>query len=163
MDKPIKLIATSILGVICAIKKEYGLLISLVFYAISIDVITGIIKGKINHELNSKAGTKGFLKKVALLIAFSFGFLLDFLVIYLAEFFSVKIPESLSFGSLMGIYISINECISICENLDQCGVKLPPFILNTLKIADKKINSASMQKTNDAVNDNEKHDKKGDV
>ena len=54
---------------------------------------------------------------------------------------SFSMPISLT----IGIYISVNECISICENLSASGVKMPKFILNALKSTEDKIANNTSQ------------------
>ena len=45
------------------------------------------------------------------------------------------------FGLIIGSYIVLNECISICENLYECNPDIiPKWIANLLKNAKGKIN-----------------------
>ena len=52
---------------------------------------------------------------------------------YLASLGLFPISFSIPISLTIGIYISVNECISICENLSDSGVKMPKFIVSTLK------------------------------
>ena len=80
--------------------------------------------------------------------ALVFGIALDFW----AEYASVSGLAS-PIGRLFGIYIAVNECISICENLSACGVKMPSFVTHTLGKMKKSIASDPDQKhTNDIDN-----------
>ena len=124
-------------------KESYSIIILLVLIVILIDIITGFVKAKIKSEIVSRLGFIGFWKKISLLMALTFGFFLDALEKYLAyigsEKINLKISISLPFGTLIGIYIIINESISICENLHESGVKIPRFILNGLKKTNRKL------------------------
>lgn len=144
METTSKVIISVILGILTSFLREYGILTLLVCGALILDIITGIIKAKIEHKLNSKQGSKGFWKKVALLSTLAFGFFLDCLESYLI---STSLGDSviprISFGMIIGIYIILNESISICENLLACGVKLPTFITHTLESGTNKIDKNS--------------------
>jgi len=122
---------------------KYGLLTLLVIIAILIDIITGFLKAKINHNVNSVDATKGFWKKMSLLVGLSFGIFLDILESYIvaigANELSLDIPFTIPIGLLVGVYIILNECISICENLYECDVKLPAFLMKMLKKTQKRV------------------------
>ncbi|MEM1485717.1 phage holin family protein [Oscillospiraceae bacterium PP1C4] len=136
-----------ITGWFAAFSDQYGSLSLLVCAAIILDILTGILKAKAAHSVNSKTRFKGFWKKLSLFAGLSFGYFLDFFELYLLSIsnvvsFSFHIP----FGTIIGIYIVLNECISICENLNDCGVKLPAFILRALKTANDQVNTNKLQK-----------------
>lgn len=129
-------------GVFAAFCKSYGLIIELVAIAIVFDFTTGLIRGKIKGDINSKKGFKGFLKKIALLLSLFFGIFLDsFIPLLLILGLNIKIPFDLPFSLIIGSYIILNESISITENLYECGVKLPTFIVKLLKVAGEQLDS----------------------
>ncbi len=85
-----------------------------------IDLITGITKGAITHSLDSKKGKLGILKKTMWLIPIIVAVLLDKLT---------QFNESgLSFRTAMLLYLVSNEGISIIENLEAMGIKMPKQI-----------------------------------
>lgn len=116
---------------------RYGLLITLVTGAILIDIITGIIKSKIHRKVSSKIGYIGFWKKMALFAGLGFGLFLDAVVQYSVSFttdesISLAVFQWIPFGHIIGIYIILNECISIVENLYECGMKIPGSVIHIL-------------------------------
>ena len=44
-------------------------------------------------------------------------------------------------GRLLGLYIAVNEAISICENLDACGIRLPKILSSALENAEDKLDA----------------------
>lgn len=114
--------------------QKYGYIVSLVFISMILDVITGTIKSKILGTTNSGTGFIGFWKKISLLVALLFGFFLDLAEGYILSCISNNdaFTVRFAFGILIGLYIMLNECISICENLQLCGVKLPKFVMKAL-------------------------------
>lgn len=130
-----KIIFSDILGDIFSIFQNYGTILLLCCAFILIDLATGLSKAKIQGRINSSIGYKGFWRKTALLVALFFGICLDLLISYVSDSSFIS-----PVGKILGIYIAINECISISENLIACGVKLPPFIATALDTAQTKLN-----------------------
>ena len=105
---------------------------------ILLDLLTGLAKAKIQGKLNSDTGYKGFWRKAALLAALAFGICLDLLVEYAAAAgLGAEFPALI--GRLLAVYIAVNECISITENLSACGVQLPGFLAAALGSARDKL------------------------
>ena len=132
MEKP-KLMFFSLCASITAFAEKHGTILILCCIFILIDLATGLTRAKIQGEVTSSVGYKGFWRKISLLLTLAFGVCLNLFIDYLSALelfpFSFSMPISLT----IGIYISVNECISICENLSASGVKMPNFIVNALK------------------------------
>lgn len=137
----IKVLLSAVAGAAATFCHQYGLIISAVVISIVIDCITGLVKSKVSAEgWDSKKATKGFWKKIALLVALAFGMLLDFFIPTMLAEIGVEIPFHLPFALIIGCYIVINECISICENLYVINPEvMPKWIINLLKIAKEDI------------------------
>ena len=117
-------------GALAALSESYGTTLLLCCSFITIDLATGLAKAKIEGRINSTIGYKGFWRKTALVSALVFGMCLDSLMEYVAG------PTlSSPIGRILGLYIAINECISICENLIACGVRMPKFVSEALTTA----------------------------
>ena len=141
------------IGLLASLGQKYGILAALVCSAILLDLSTGIIKGKITKTINSNKGWRGFWKKMALLAALAFGLFLDSLEAYLlAVHFNGFPGYQVSFAMLIGVYIILNESISICENLVACGVKLPRFIMLLLKKAQEQLDEENQNGVMDKTN-----------
>lgn len=132
-----KWLVSFVLGALATFFNQYGVIITVVFVSIVIDCVTGLIKAKVTDEgWDSKKANKGFWKKVALLAALAFGMLLDFFIPGALSSIGVTIPFKLPFALVIGCYITINECISICENLYLINpASVPQWVLKLLKIA----------------------------
>lgn len=126
---------------------QYGTLSLLVFSVIVLDIITGLLKAQITHSINSQSGYKGFWKKLSLFVGLSFGYFLDFFEAYLLSINSViSLSFQIPFGAMVGVYIILNESISVLENLCACGVKLPSFLSKSLKAANDQIDQGKLKK-----------------
>lgn len=142
MEK-MKWLLSILCGLLSAFTKQYGMIIAFVAIAVVFDWITGIIGEKaVGHAITSKKGTIGFWKKMALFAALFFGFFLDYFIPYCLEKISLELPiKGAVFGMIIGCYIVINECISICENIYKAnpGI-LPQWIITMLILAKTQIN-----------------------
>lgn len=136
----VKWILSGLLGMLGVFTKQYGLLIIMVAVAIVFDFVTGLIKAKIYENISSKTGTKGLFKKISLLVCLFFGFFLDYTIPAMCEYISIEIPFNMPFGMIIGFYIVLNECISICENLYACNPTImPKWIVKVLQTAKDKL------------------------
>lgn len=93
---------------------------------IATDYLTGIISAYIKKDLSSKIGLQGLIKKG--------GICLGFVGCMLIELFLMNsgyLNERLITTVYLLMY-SCNEFISIFENLDECGVKLPTKIKDVI-------------------------------
>ena len=144
----IKIIFSTILGAIATFFEQYGLILAVVIIAIVIDCVTGLVKSKVSGEgWDSKKANKGFWKKIALLVALSFGMFLDLFLPTVLSKIGVTIPFNLPFALIIGCYIVLNECISICENLYIINPDIiPNWIVKLLKIAKKDIENKNTNK-----------------
>lgn len=136
MNNAFKWLFSAVVDGLAGFLNRYGILSLLVCGAVLLDIVTGLLKAKTAKEINSNAGFTGFWRKLSLFAGLFFGYLLDYFNGYLlsvsgAWLFTFDIP----FGIIIGIYIVLNECISILENLYACGITLPAFIIKSLKTA----------------------------
>lgn len=137
-----KVSCSVILGFLANIYDKYSVMLIFMSLAIIFDVITGVMKAKCNGiKLSSKIGTKGFFKKFVFFIAYFFGVFLDLFIPYTIN--STGIDENINtcFGLIIGAYIILNECISICENFYEINQDIfPKWIINILNNMKDKIN-----------------------
>lgn len=128
-------------GALATIAEQYFVLIILVAVAIVFDVISGLIKSfALGIPISSEKGTKGFWKKMALLFSMAFAFFLDVSLPYVLHVVKIEVPGSLLFGSIVGVYIILNESISITENIYKTNKKsLPKWLKKLLTGAKNEI------------------------
>lgn len=130
-----KISCSVILGFLANLYDKYSVMLIFMSLAIIFDVITGLMKCKCNGiNPSSKTGTKGFFKKLVFIIAYAFGVFLDFFVPYAINSTGINGTVTTCFGLIIGAYITLNECISICENLYACNPDMfPRWIVSILK------------------------------
>ena len=128
MDEKVKFFLSGFCGILVTLSENYGMILTLCCAFILIDLAAGLAKAKIQGRINSDTGYKGFWRKTAMLSALAFGICLDALIDYIGGLGIISITINSPVGRLLALYIAINECISILENLGACGVRLPKCI-----------------------------------
>lgn len=128
-----------LVSLVCAFNRFTPVIIWVIVFS-ALDLATGLIKAKIKHEISSKRALNGLWKKVALLSALFLGIFLDAALPALAvsgEY--AALVDGVIFSSFIGFYIVIGEAISVVENLYECSVPLPKFLIKFLKVCKDKI------------------------
>jgi len=137
-------------GLIATMAEQYIILIILVAVAICLDIISGLIRSVATGvPITSARGTKGFWKKMILLFSMAFAFFLDLAFPLLLDVVKITLPfeRSLLFGSIVGVYIILNESISIAENIMKTNNKsLPKWIKKILTGAKQEIDEKGDKK-----------------
>ena len=98
-----------------------------------LDYITGMIKAYIRAELNSKFGIKGILKKLCYMVMVAVGAAGDYLLRGALTGAGITLDVNLFFGMLVTVWLTINELISVMENLAAIGVPGFPRLQRILK------------------------------
>ena len=80
-------------------------------------------------ELSSRVGVLGIVKKVSYLLAVVVAIAADWVVQTAAGQLGVDFGGFFFFGLLVTIWLILNECISILENISEIGVPLPSFLV----------------------------------
>ena len=152
----VKIILSTILGIIATFCKAYGTIIAFVCFAIIFDVVSGVVASKASGiKITSAKAHKGFWKKVGLLLGLFFGIFLDMFIPSSLSIINISIPFNMPFGLIFGCYIVFNECISICENIYRINPTiLPRWIVSILNGGIEKIDN--LVDNNKEVHDDEK-------
>ena len=109
-----------------------------------LDYGTGIVGAWINGQLCSRVGVLGIVKKLAYLCAVAVAIVIDWVIQNAAGRTGLDLGNFYMFGLLVSIWLILNECISILENLSEMGVPLPGFFITLI---------AKLKKTTEARGD----------
>lgn len=105
-----------------------------------LDYITGMVKAGIAGTLNSTRGWQGLLKKLMYAVTVAIAMVADYLLYIGGIQIGIDMHESAYFGTLVSIWLIINECMSILENLSEIGVPMPGFLGRILQRVQDKVN-----------------------
>ena len=122
---------------------EHYRILVIPFVLMALDFLTGISHAWATGHLKSYKMRDGLNRKFAEICILAIGVLFRW---------AINLPDYIVVG--LSIYVIIMELVSICENLDKMGVKIPKFIQNALRNAEYKI-----QNENPLTKDGETNDK----
>lgn len=132
--KKIEVIITTLVG---ALMSALGILAIPVLLLVScnvIDYVTGLIAAKYREEaVNSYKGIRGIAKKICMWLLVVVGVIVDELIKYASNTVGIILPFTFLVACIVAIWLVCNELISILENINDIGVKLPPFLQPIVK------------------------------
>lgn len=114
----------------------------LLFLAMALDYASGMAKAWMQRELSSKVGLMGAIKKLCYMLGVAVAVLVDMILQIGAEQMSLNLDGCYFCAILVIVWLILNECISILENIDQIGVPVPDFLLRLVK----RLKSSTEQK-----------------
>lgn len=97
------------------------------------DYITGMVKSWQKGTLCSRTGVKGIVKKLCYGLAVVAAIGVDYVINTISGSFGYELKIQPFFALLCTIWLIINECISILENLIEIGIPMPEFLVKVAK------------------------------
>lgn len=122
--------------------KELALPVIVLLFAMCADYVTGMVRAYISGSLSSRTGIRGIVKKLCYMFAVVCGIIVDYVLIRTAGSFGAAGGQICFFGTLVTVWLILNEVVSILENLTEVGVPLPSFLK---KITEKLKNNAEQK------------------
>ena len=135
----IKFCTTAFVACVVYLLGGADVMLTTLFIFLVVDYITGIFKGIKNKDLNSDTGWRGLMKKTGVMLGVITATQLD------------KITGGDVFRSGTITFFTINEGISIIENLSILGVEFPEFMLKFLKAWKDKENLKGVETIEDNI------------
>ena len=100
--------------------------------AMAADYVTGMVRAWVTNTLSSRVGIVGIVKKICYLFGVGVAIAVDWLIQTAGAKAGLDLGGFYVFGLLVAIWLILNECISILENLAEIGVPLPDFLLKLI-------------------------------
>ena len=141
MTNTVKLSISTFLGILSAYLGIAAVPLILLLILMLLDYGTGIGSAWMTRTLSSRKSILGIIKKVGYLAVIVVGVVCDFLIEYALSAIGQEIAISYAVGLVIMIWLILNECISILENLSVMGVPFPGFlrgIVKRLKVVTEK-------------------------
>ena len=107
--------------------------VALLGVAMACDYFSGVAAAWITNKLSSRVGIVGIIKKVGYALLVVVGIVVDWVIHYAAEMLGWPSVNFYYFGLLVTVWITLNECISITENVARMGVKVPSFLQKVIE------------------------------
>ena len=101
----------------------------------ALDYVTGVIGAFRNKSVNSSVGYKGLLKKATILI----------IIILAAQVDRMLGTDNHIFRNCTALSFTINDALSILENLGNMGVRFPKFLMVALEKLQQQVETMPEQ------------------
>ena len=131
-EKTFKAFLSAVTAGLLAYTKVILIPLALLLVMMTVDYISGISAAYIKGELSSKVGLKGIVKKIGYIGVVIVAAVMDWVLYSGLKGVGVDIEMSYYLGLIVTIWLIINECISVLENLGEIGVPLPPFLMRAI-------------------------------
>jgi toxin secretion/phage lysis holin len=120
-------ILLTVLGILVipieALLGTHDTILTLLLFAMGLDLFTGVLKAIYTKQLSSKIGYKGFIRKIGIFAAVAVAHIID----------QILGTDSGTFRNLTVIFYISLESLSIIENLAIMDILIPSFIKDKLK------------------------------
>ncbi len=115
-----------------AVSAFFGLhvMIQLLVYAIGFDLATGLIAGLVKREISSEVGYRGMARKLLILLGVAAA---EIAGRHIGMELAMPWGGTWGLGAAVAAYYTIQEAVSITENMSRAGVPLPRFVLERLE------------------------------
>ena len=90
---------------------------------------------------NSKKGILGIYKKIGYVFTVLVAMSVDYIIYRYTQGMGLEYETKTFFGELVSVWFSLNEILSILENVGRMGVTLPDYLMNVLSELKKGINN----------------------
>lgn len=132
-EKAIKGSFTVALAAVGSYFRQLALPVILLAVVMALDYATGLASAWIGRRLSSRSGLIGIIKKFGYMVLVAVAAVVDWIIQISAEQAGITVALPSIFALLTTIWLTLNECISILENLNEIGVPVPPFLLAVIK------------------------------
>ena len=127
-ENRLKALLTAAMGCLCAYLGQLLIPAIVLCVMMAVDYTTGIMKSWILGTLSSKVGIRGILKKLGYLGIVATGMAVDWVIRKGCTVLGVNFGADFLFAIILIVWLIVNECISVLENLSQAGVPVPKFL-----------------------------------
>ncbi|WP_085833229.1 phage holin family protein [Clostridium merdae] len=105
------------------------------------DYVTGIMASIYRKEaVSSYRSIRGIIKKILTWSLVGVGVAIDYLLMYAGSQVGMEeMPVRYAVASLVAVWLTVNELLSIMENIQATGVRLPPFLIQILQGIQKSV------------------------
>lgn len=136
---PVRLTLAGLAALVMAEFRYYAPALLLLVFCIVLDYVTGMTRAWMKGELSSGVGIRGFVKKLCYILGVAVGFAADLLISLLTDSLGLTVDIPAVLGLTVTLMLSLNELVSVAENLGQIGVPMPAALTRALqKLGDRE-------------------------
>ena len=127
-----RLTLAALLALVLAEFRYYAPMLLLLVLSILADYLSGVAKSFLAGRAESGIGLRGLVKKLCYLLAVCAGFFTDLLIALMGQTLGLQMSARPLFGLLVTVLLTLNELLSIVENLGEIGLPLPAALKQAL-------------------------------
>lgn len=151
-----KITFTGLLAVLSVWLEVLAVPVILLVLSMILDYVTGLMAASHRGKtITSYRSVNGIAKKICLLLLVAVGLILDGLIFYVRESFGLAFPWSFVIAAVIAVWLTVNEIISILENVQDIGVNIPSWLLPLVKNLKGKVESIAPETENKEEKDYE--------
>ena len=140
----VKLTFTGLLAILSLWLEALTVPVILLVLAMVLDYATGLMAASHRgNDITSYRSINGIAKKICHLLLVAVGLIMDCLILYCKEIFGLSLPWSFVIAAVIAVWLTVNEVISILENIQDIGVSMPIWLLPLVKNIKSKVESLS--------------------
>ncbi len=130
----VKAVFTMVFAFVSAIFGVLAIPVMLLVGCNVIDYITGLMASKYRaQDINSYKSIRGIFKKVSMWLLVMVGAIIDEMLLYTSTSIGWKSPVTFLIACVVALWLICNEIISILENIQDMGVRIPAFLQPLVK------------------------------
>ena len=146
-ENTLKAVAAITLAGAMTYLRELAVPVIILAVVMAVDYASGLVGAWVKRELSSRTGIIGIVKKLCYLLGVIVAIVADWVVMTAAEKIGVDFGGFYFFGLLVTIWLILNECIYILENISKIGVPLPAFLLKLIEKLKKTVEETGEKET----------------
>lgn len=127
-NKILKLLISTLAASASVYFRKMAVPIAVLAAAMAADYISGTAAAWFEGTLSSKQGKRGAVKKVCYLFLVIAAGLIDWVIAFGFKEIGINLTLSFYFGTVVTIWLIINELLSILENSVRIGLPIPTFL-----------------------------------
>lgn len=131
-ENVLKGLLTLALAAVWAYFRELAAPLAVLVLVMIADYITGMAEAWAGGTLSSRVGIMGIVKKIGYLFGVAVAVVADWVIRAAGQQAGLALDGFYMFGLLVTVWMILNECISILENISQLGVPLPGFLMKLI-------------------------------
>jgi len=140
----VKFTFTGLLAILSLWLEALTVPVILLVLAMVLDYATGLMAASHRgNDITSYRSINGIAKKICHLLLVAVGLIMDCLILYCKEIFGLSLPWSFVIAAVIAVWLTVNEVISILENIQDIGVSMPIWLLPLVKNIKSKVESLS--------------------
>lgn len=124
----LKAFAAAVFAAAAGYIKILALSVAVLWCAMLADYTTGMARAYFSGTLSSRTGIAGIVKKLCYMFAVVCGVIVDYVCSSSLAQLGITENSVTFFGTLVAVWLILNEVVSILENLSQIGIPLPKFL-----------------------------------